>query len=181
MQRKKIFPKDKALDHFNEFYANVFGKQWPSIRHALLSNQKHVAVVNNYSDSEKVIAKLESLGALNIRTLFNLQKQYNAEADEKCKRQKHMKKVAALDQELEQKEQEFISSLNEGENEILKEASDASLEKRLAQAVYDDARLVDPRNLSSTELLQQFIPATRIKGKEDWIPESDHYRCLNFF
>lgn len=170
MLRKKNFPKDKALNHFDEFYGNVFGDQWLPIRHALLSKQKYAVVVNNYSDSEEIAAKLENLGALNVRTMFNLQKQYNAEEATKRKRRSHMKRVEALDKELEEKEETYISSLNSIE------ASDASLEKKLAEAKIDDTRLVDPKNLPSTELLQQYIPTTKLKGKEDWIPESEHYR-----
>lgn len=173
MLRKKNFPKDKALDHFDEFYGNVFGNEWPSIRHALLLKHKYAAVVNNYSDSEKVIGRLESLGALNIRTLFNLQKQYNAEDSNKRKRRRQMKKVQALDKELEEREQEYISSVDNADNNL---ASDASLEKQLSEAEVDNTRLVDPKNFSSSELLHQYVPATKLKGREDWIPESEHFR-----
>lgn len=164
------------MDHFNEFYGNVFGDQWQSIRHALLSKQKYAAVINNYSDSERIIANLENLGALNVRTLFNLQKEYNVEEAAKRKKRKHMKKIETLDKELEEKEQQYQAA-NTIEN--LNEASDASLEKKLLEAEYDNTRLVDPKNFSSSELLHQYVPATKLKGREDWIPESDHYRYLS--
>lgn len=168
VQRKKNLAIDKALDHFDEFYGNVFGEQWASIRAGLLAKQKYAVVVNNYSDSESVIANLESRGALNIRTLFNLQKQYNAEKDAKRRKQKLAEKIEELDRKLEEKEAQYIAKTDE--------ACNASLEKQLAQAELDNTRLVDPKNVSSTELLHQYVPATKIKGREDWIPESDHYK-----
>lgn len=115
---------------------------------------------------------MESLGALNIRTLFNLQKQYNAEKTAKRKHVSHMKKIQQFDTELEENERNYISNLSTNNNE----AFDVSLEKKLLEAEIDDTRLVNPKNVSSTELLHQYVPATKIKGKEDWVLESDHYK-----
>lgn len=168
MLRKKNFPKDKALDHFDEFYGNVFGeKNWKSMRSDLLRKPKYAAVVNNYSDSEEIIEKLESLGALNIRRVFNFRKQSIAENTVVSKEQE---KVEPLDT-VSTEEEHDVSSVSPNNME----ASDASLEKKLADAKLDDSRLVDPKNISSTELLHQYVPTTKLKGKEDWILESDHY------
>ena len=38
----------------------------------------------------------------------------------------------------------------------------------------DEKRMIDPE--VSTGGLYEFVPATKIKGMEDWIPESEHYR-----
>ncbi|KAJ8943537.1 hypothetical protein NQ318_023048 [Aromia moschata] len=62
--RKKVQPVDKALDHFDDFYQQVFRKKWLSIRKALLGKQKYVAVINNYGDSEKSMTKLEASGGV---------------------------------------------------------------------------------------------------------------------
>ena len=52
--------KDKALEHFDEFYANVYGRKWPDIRAALLKEEtKYIAVVNNFSDTDRVKSELE--------------------------------------------------------------------------------------------------------------------------
>lgn len=51
-----------------------------------------------------------------------------------------------------------------------------SLESSLKSAELDESRLVDIRNSITSTILQEFIPTTKIKGKEDWIPESDHYK-----
>lgn len=57
--KKKIHPKDKALEHFDDFYGSVYGKQWKSMRLALLSPHKYIAVVNNFGNPEKVSQELE--------------------------------------------------------------------------------------------------------------------------
>lgn len=57
--KKKIHPKDKALEHFDDFYGSVYGKQWKSLRLALLSPHKYSAIVNNFGNAEKVSQQLE--------------------------------------------------------------------------------------------------------------------------
>lgn len=52
----------------------------------------------------------------------------------------------------------------------------ASLEESLLEAESDDSRLVDPESNSNIGGLYQFIPATELHGKTDWIPESQHYQ-----
>lgn len=57
--KKKIHPKDKALEHFDDFYGSVYGKRWKSLRLALLSPHKYIAIVNNFGNPEKISQKLE--------------------------------------------------------------------------------------------------------------------------
>lgn len=61
LQHKKL-TKDFALEHFDDFYGSIFGNKWKSIRVALLCENKYVALVNNFGDSEKIISLLESKG-----------------------------------------------------------------------------------------------------------------------
>uniref|UniRef100_A0A1B6DJC8 Uncharacterized protein n=1 Tax=Clastoptera arizonana TaxID=38151 RepID=A0A1B6DJC8_9HEMI len=70
---KKNKPIHLALNHFDDFYKNVFGKKWHSIRLGLLCPHKYCAIVNNYSDTEKIISSFENEGAFNLRNLFELQ------------------------------------------------------------------------------------------------------------
>lgn len=60
--------------------------------------------------------------------------------------------------------------------ETLQEKPDFSLESRLKEAEIDISRMVDSKNALSAAILQEFLPATKIKGKEDWIPESTYYK-----
>lgn len=52
----------------------------------------------------------------------------------------------------------------------------ASLHESLLEAECDESRLVDPEANSNIGGLYQFIPATELHGKTDWIPESQHYK-----
>jgi len=52
----------------------------------------------------------------------------------------------------------------------------ASLHESLLEAECDDSRLIDPEANSNIGGLYQFIPATELHGKSDWIPESQHYQ-----
>lgn len=60
MMRKKKTSMDKALKHFDEFYGNVYGKSWEDIRAALLmETHKYMAVVNSFSDIDRIKSELE--------------------------------------------------------------------------------------------------------------------------
>jgi hypothetical protein len=161
--RKKNQPVDKALDHFDDFYKQVFKNNWEWMREGLLGKRKYVAVVNNYSDCEETMAKLELQGALNVRTLFKLEKQYISEKRTRLEKRRTLKQIQKLDQEMELKEIK----------------RNLSLEASLENAEIDERRLVDARNALSGEILHEFVPATKIKGKEDFIPESTHYQFYN--
>lgn len=47
--RQQKTPSMLALDHFDFYYAPLFGKKWPSIRLGLLCQHKFVAVMNRFS------------------------------------------------------------------------------------------------------------------------------------
>jgi len=52
----------------------------------------------------------------------------------------------------------------------------ASLHESLLEAEHDESRLIDPEANSNIGGLYQFIPATELHGKNDWILESQHYQ-----
>ncbi|KAK9888174.1 hypothetical protein WA026_000443 [Henosepilachna vigintioctopunctata] len=168
--RKKVHPIHKALDHFDDFYNQVFGKKWKEIRTGLLGKQKYVAVVNNYSDSSSICKKLEYGGALNIRKLFNLEKDYIEERYTESKRLRNLLKIW-------EKEKKLGNNANEAPNEEVENTNfeNLSLENSLKGAEIDSDRIIDVRYASTSEVLQEFVPATELKGKEDFIPESSHY------
>lgn len=58
--RKEKTHKDRALTYFDDFYDKVYGKAWNDIRTALLQEEnKYIAVVNNFSDVERIQTSLE--------------------------------------------------------------------------------------------------------------------------
>lgn len=179
---KKDKPKDRALEQFDDFYGSVYGKKWKSIRVALLSQHKYCAVVNNFGDTEKTIQELENNGAINVRTLFELTKN---EIDAQIEAEKNeVKKIYKLDDRMQkilaekvQKEVESVYGENETAITDLKpEHKDFSLHGSLKQAEYDTTRIIDPEIGLTASALYEYIPATKIKGMEDWVLESDHYK-----
>lgn len=57
--KKKTEPRDRALNHFDDFYGSVYGKRWKSLRLALLSPNKYIAIINNFGNAEKTSQELE--------------------------------------------------------------------------------------------------------------------------
>ncbi|XP_053325976.1 5-methylcytosine rRNA methyltransferase NSUN4 [Spea bombifrons] len=55
-----------ALQYFDMNYGVQFGDLWPSIRISLLSEQKYGALVNNFSQRQKVMQNLAALSAKDI-------------------------------------------------------------------------------------------------------------------
>lgn len=48
------------MTYFDDFYDKVYGKAWNDIRTALLQEEnKYIAVVNNFSDVERIQTSLE--------------------------------------------------------------------------------------------------------------------------
>ncbi|KAJ8916818.1 hypothetical protein NQ315_005825 [Exocentrus adspersus] len=178
--QKKVHPVDKALSHFDDFYKQVYDKQWLSIRDGLLGTQKYVAVINTFGDSEESMAKLELGGAINMRTLFKLEKQHIEDKLAKNKRFSRLKQILDLDKLSEQQEENSAPE-NDGTNTETSgiNAREFSLENSLDNAEYDTKRLVDIKNVLSTEILHEFVPATKIKGREDFILESSHYKLYD--
>lgn len=213
---KKKHPVDRALEHFDDFYKTVFGRRWPSIRLALLSPHKYCAVINNFGDSDIALSDLQNIGALNMRTLFELEKENIKNKKQEERRNKELQKIFNLDRKLEQmanaKQQEELESLyphrensegtcvpgdinilnksssdtshvlsdsinrKDGDEEFGDGLDEKSLESSLKDAEIDTQRLIDPASGLSASALYEYVPATRLKGLEDWIVESDHYR-----
>lgn len=175
--RKKVHAVDKALNHFDDFYEQVYSKNWLLIRKALLKKaHKYVAVLNYYGDIEETKKNLELRGALNMRTLFNLEKGYIQEQLNQNKRDKALEEIFKIDAELENELKDSKESENSSKTF---DAKDFSLKTSLENAEFDTRRLINTQDALSTELLHEFIPATKIKGKEDFFLESSHYKMYD--
>lgn len=66
----RTFSEDRALQHFDKSYSILYGEKWRSIRAALLSKHKSVALVNNFADPRRIGQELEASGALNLKSLL---------------------------------------------------------------------------------------------------------------
>lgn len=191
--RKKKTTKDKALEYFDDFYANVYKNNWKDIRTALLKKEsKYVAVVNNFSDTEKIRSNLELLGALNLRSVYNVQKEnvdfFKSKREAKYGKsdddiQNSMETETSLDRMSELQAANYPNLL-EAETDSDKTDSDKknenipiklqSIDASLNDINIDNTRIVDSSlNLS---MLHEYVPTSKLKGLDDWVLESDHYK-----
>lgn len=190
---KKKSNKQKALVHFDDFYNSVFGQRWPSIRAALLTEHKYVALVNNFCDSQRTKQQLEENGAINIRIIYE---RYNEELFGIKTTKNTESKTVKLDDKLanvvQQKQSDDIRSLyNEYAEDVLakmkeeKQAEkprviDAESVANLKKSMQDTVEEVDYNRMVSSEIgaigLHEFIPATKLKGMEDFMTETQHYQ-----
>ncbi|XP_041982027.1 5-methylcytosine rRNA methyltransferase NSUN4 [Aricia agestis] len=198
--KKKTSAKYKAIDHFDEFYGNVFGKQWESMREALFRRQKYVALVNNYGDTEDTVEYLANRGAHCLKNLMTIQASFHNEYSPKDTPSPSQNTNTNMDDYIARLQSEEISSLYPQGIEVperleisntvsLKtDTSDEGAEKNVSKSVslndalqeasIDETRIITPQMGVSSESLYQYIPATKLKGMEDWIPESQH---ISFF
>lgn len=196
--RKRKTHKDKALEHFDEFYGSVYGKVWEDIRSVLLGkSNKYVAVINNFSDSAIARSNLELLGAVNLKRVYDVYKE-DLERNKQTQKQNEsvtesQKYNKLTDDLLEKARLAEFEAILPGDHakvmEVLRaeeaakfevESSDPleiklqSIEEELNEVEIDTSRIIEPNvNIS---LLHEYVPTTKIKGLDDWILESDQYK-----
>ncbi|XP_026735790.1 5-methylcytosine rRNA methyltransferase NSUN4 [Trichoplusia ni] len=192
--KKKTGPKYKALNHFDEFYGSVFGNKWQPMREALLRRSKYVAVVNNYGDTEKTMDELTNRGAHCLKKLISVQQEYHKQYDKTPPEVKTEQQSPRIEAFMERQRTEEISNIypnadnipekldigGEEENFLKKKKEpvayqNRTLEESIAEAKIDESRIIDPSLGITSESLYQFLPATKLKGMDDWVPESQHY------
>ncbi|KAL1464771.1 hypothetical protein WDU94_004389 [Cyamophila willieti] len=193
---RKTNPANLALKHFDETYQKMFKHEWPSVRIALLTQNKYVALVNNFGDMEKTMEQLENLGALNVRQVYDIH-------HEKLKEKQEMKKSTSSTSKKEYKESlmkmtQNIEDIEDTGQETTKETRrgrpkdeeidedeegngsprnvysyrNQSLQASIDSAVLDKDRMVSPHDTASIGL-QDFIPATKLKGMDDFITDAE--------
>ncbi|EFN84325.1 Putative methyltransferase NSUN4 [Harpegnathos saltator] len=200
IKRKKT-AKHVALKHFDEFYSSVYKKKWEEIRTALLEeDHKYMAVVNSFSDIDRIKTELESLGAMNLKMIYQA---YKAEIDENpYKPNKKRKKedpakslemgsvISNVQMNIRQSHypadyavKPTAISITEEDEDIeqnrskLQPVSLKSIEADMNEISLDTNRIVNPT--VGLNGLYEFVPATQIKGLEDWVLESQHYDYYN--
>ncbi|XP_043496222.1 5-methylcytosine rRNA methyltransferase NSUN4 [Polistes fuscatus] len=199
--RKKKTSKDKALEYFDDFYAKVYGKAWDKIRTALLQEEtKYIAVVNNYSDVEKIQTTLENCGAINVKSIYDVFLENPEVNNQQSIKQKNSKKTTKsngrIDNVISEKQKaevqslyptdyepspEFLTSTESTETNDMTDNINKSLRSVQLKSIADDcneisidnSRIVLPTD--STTGLYEFIPVTKLKGLEDYVLESEHY------
>ncbi|EZA58657.1 hypothetical protein DMN91_008632 [Ooceraea biroi] len=194
--RKKKTSMDKALKHFDEFYGDVYGKSWQDIKTALLmEDHKYAAIVNTYSDMDRIKSELESQGAMNVKAIYETYKEQIDTNPERVKRKKKTKtsarhhRVASVVADAQRSTVQshypedhvtptFVETEDEDKdtaqvNQPSQPVEMKSIESNLNKIELDETRIIEPNvGLGG---MYEFVPATKIKGMEDWILESQHY------
>ncbi|XP_065303785.1 5-methylcytosine rRNA methyltransferase NSUN4 isoform X2 [Dermacentor albipictus] len=143
----------RALRHFDEFYAAVFGDAWPSVRLALLCPNKPCALSNTFSlDTEDVQKRLRSLGTLSLRNL--------------CER-----RVATA---AKQEGSEPATSLELAEPPVEDAATANSHSAASTDQSFDESSRYMPANDASPSLMS-FVPSSRLVYQEDQINEDSYH------
>lgn len=165
----------------------------------MLTENKFAAVVNNCGDAEATKQDLELLGAINIRKVFelyydeglakiidNTKKDLSTDVDRKLDsyvqkvQESEMKSIYQnhVDEELEKM---ALEKRKDPPRQI--DAEDVvdykkSLQKSLAEdSEYDFNRMITAE--VGAVGLHEFIPATKLKGMDDYVSESEHYQYYN--
>uniref|UniRef100_A0A182QRU7 NOL1/NOP2/Sun domain family member 4 n=1 Tax=Anopheles farauti TaxID=69004 RepID=A0A182QRU7_9DIPT len=198
--QKKQFPKDRALANFDDFYGSVFGARWKSIRIALQCEHKYVALVNQFGDTEETIRQLQSEGAISLRDIYHARKNALANENQQMfaggKVYKMQERVAAFQANRQQSESDALYRADPAAaprnietsrgTASIAETPDSEAQnvvdykKSLDRSLKDDSeidyqRLVDPA-VGTAAALHEFVPATKLKGMEDYVFESEHYK-----
>ncbi|KAG7209307.1 hypothetical protein KM043_015418 [Ampulex compressa] len=194
IRKKEFESKNRALKHFDEFYASVYGDMWLDIREALLEPEnKHMAVVNNFSDTERIRSELELEGAICLKSIYDSYKQYLDEKRENNKKKAFLRKAQTKDDTNNNTQTTSIDlnnpdhdanireSISPNENheepiESIKPLSPVqlkSIDADLNETVIDRSRIITSSH--DTAGLHEFVPATKLRGMDDWITESEYY------
>ncbi|XP_063585289.1 5-methylcytosine rRNA methyltransferase NSUN4-like [Penaeus indicus] len=182
----KVTNSQRALEYFDIAYAPVYGTRWPSVRLALLSKPKYVAVLNNFASYNETVERFQTLGA------WDIGKKYSAIRERMRMRQEQNQTVSHDQGEAPDEATatgKFVRpSLVELDDDEL--AARARLEPKgrypeeyrqraVAQSPDTDefevdvtSRVIEPSEAGSS-LLMDYVPATRLKGLENWMEEAD--------
>lgn len=193
------------MQHFDDFYGSVYGKRWSGIRAALLSERKYVALINQFGNVEKTKEMLEYDGAINIRHIYEVMQNEDLNpsycptpttetirnADEQSStamdkslfdfmyKQKSGEIHSLYEQDVEKGLEKIQDEDDLDEKRVLQPLDMSNFNKSLEQTMADTSDL-DFNRIISAEIgaagLQEFIPATKLKGMDDFIPESQHYK-----
>lgn len=196
---KKRTSIDRALEHFDDFYKSVYGPKWGGIRASLLTEHKYAALVNNYGDAEETRQQIELNGGINMRQVFHLHYKPDAvivNAPERTNQSTNVDKAldrfvqkkekselrALYQQHVEEEEEKLALERREDPSRVIDVEDVVDFKKSLEKSLEEDSQY-DFNRMISAEVgvmgLQEFIPATKLKGREDFIPESDHYKYYN--
>lgn len=145
----------------------------------MLCERKYVALVNTFGDTEKTIEMMKNNGAVDIKQIFENASLSNVENDMTNKMNKGLD--SNFDRFIEKKEadERFKGATTSQETmQGSEEVKPVDYKQSLDQTLKQNTELQHERLISKDNVgaLYDFIPTTKIKGMEDFVFESDHYR-----
>lgn len=184
--RKTHFPRDMAMQHFDNFYAKVYPYNWQSSRIALLSPHKYCAVVNNFGDEETTATELETLGTIDIGKYYKRhhKKHHRYLRRMEILKEKREKKIKAMAEEMG-----VDPSTIDPETVVVSDVSDSELKglSSTGSEAEDFIEMFDTEleqkegkskfvNAASTNInLNDFMPATEMKYQEQVITDRGYF------
>ncbi|XP_012266662.2 5-methylcytosine rRNA methyltransferase NSUN4 isoform X2 [Athalia rosae] len=149
-----------------------------------------MALVNNFSDTEKISETLQNTGAINLRTLYYAQQKL---LKPRHTRNRERRKAVVSKEETE----DLTICEDQSQNQSLAQVSDSdsddetnngdgtpntkqqmnllSIADSKSEKDLDEDRIIDPNKDLVFSSLYQYIPATKLKGMEDYILESEQF------
>lgn len=192
----KITNTGRALEYFDTALPPVYQNRWPSIRLALLSKQKYVSVLNNFADCQSTIEDFHNFGAADIRQRYSHfvkhmkteeASQSSSEADV-CDSQgqdDHMKATVSVRPSLMELDDDELAvrAKEESHSHYPEEYRRRALAQDPAGSHDLDlnSRVVLPSDVGpeGSSVLHDHVPATKLKGLENWLEETDIFVDTN--
>ncbi|KAL7304112.1 hypothetical protein TKK_0003570 [Trichogramma kaykai] len=188
--KKKKRSTQKALEHFDDFYKTVYGEDWKNIRSALLNNKEHkyVAIVNNFSDVERISQELETIGAIDLKAIYKAFEATMKNDELKEDDEIHTKdQITVLQNIIAQKQEEVtkykkIDPEDEYPTVEKKKLPIDQFQPTQLQSIETSAssgdnksRVIQSSSGIASSQLFEFVPTKQLIGMDDWVLESDHY------
>jgi len=164
--------KTLALNNFDQYYSQYYGRRWNSMRLGLLSRPKYCAVVNNFGETEETVEKLENLGCVDVTKTFNqINKQRLAKV---AQYEENISKSGLSDTQVElidHDEQILKSSEYDDEDEETRSQFSLRSDKAMDRYIDPEEKVIG--DMSSS--MYDFVPTSSLKGMEDFVEETDYY------
>ncbi|XP_022238016.1 LOW QUALITY PROTEIN: 5-methylcytosine rRNA methyltransferase NSUN4-like [Limulus polyphemus] len=167
----KKWSTDLAIQHFDDFYSSIFGKQWPSIRLALLCPHKYFAVINCFSNQEKTENMLFDLGALHLRDVYSSALDISTQNSVIDKSESHSDTVTVYQKE---PPNQTVSGEGENQSDISSDDSEVTGYSSQHNESIDSVRYISPNDLMRLAE-QDYMPVTKMRHQEEIVNEKEYF------
>lgn len=178
---------DIALQHFDNFYGKVYGKDWKSARIGLLSPHKYCAVVNIFADNEETEDELRILGAVDLNGYY--QRHFKKSErhklrmrilkEKRYKKAMHIAAAKGIDVADVDPDDIVVSDISDSELKGRGLSSGSEAEDLVEMFQTDIEDEPDRRFINAAAVninLNDFVPATEMKYQEEIVSDTPYYQ-----